>query len=137
LVSIDANLVDHIKEQELIRIFRNLPPEGKNKMLEISSGLSMIHVKEKHSVRIYFWCKSMAAINYIHRLLKSNRLAKIIDKVFNDICHNTKDQQNVTTLKWKEVQRGRLAVQFVESVRWERKQFVRHHVELGVSLNIT
>jgi len=99
-----------------------------NEGVNISRDLSVIYVKEHHSIRVYFLCESYAAIRYLYDLLKfkQTHLTGILDKHFT-LWYRGSESQRVGCLKLKlESLNEETTEIFVESIKWDEHDFAEY-----------
>jgi len=122
--SVDAKVnVGMEDEARIANGFRHL-----NEDVYISPDLSVIHMKEHHSIRVYFWCESDAAIRYLYELLKfkQKHLSKILDQLFT-ILYRASENQSVGCLALNlELLNEESTEAFVKSINWDEDDFDEH-----------
>jgi len=141
LIGVDVTFNNPELDEELLSAFHSHCFENQIKFITLIKGvtdLSIVDMKTQHSIRIYFWCKTVAAIRYLYELLKKKRIAKIINKLFIQLFQASENpglavldlNENIDSPSEDESEG------FVASIDYDEMNFFEHLTEIGKTLFI-
>jgi len=72
-------------ENDIVEKYKvTLTKKDYHKLLAIP-GIELIAVEKEHSIRLYFLCSTLEALQTLRRLLESGQLKEFIEKLFNSL----------------------------------------------------
>ena len=93
---------------------------------ELAVELSVVHMKQHCSIRIYFWCRSIAAIYQLYVLLNFQLpyLSRKLDGLFTALI-SASDNSSLESLNLESLDEESIQP-FVACIKWNKDEFAEH-----------